>query len=132
MAAPASVPSSARSDASTSDSRSPTVAKSDTCVSAPTNTTPSTGRFRTTSSGSDAHPAGELGLPPFPAHHRHRELHEVRGAPGVTAGQRVADRLRRVAVGLEPAAGPPVQLGAPRPACSSSRCACSTSANRWW
>ena len=61
--------------------------------------------------GQRAHPAGEFGFPPFPAHHRHGELHEVRGPAGVAAGLRVADRLRRVVVGLEPRAGPPVQLG---------------------
>ena len=92
-------------------SRSSIEAKSDTCASAPTNATPSTGRTRTTSSGSDAHPAGELGFAPFPLHRRHRELHEVRGSAGVAAGQGVADRLRRVAVGLEPGTGPAVQVG---------------------
>ena len=61
--------------------------------------------------GKRANPPGEFGLPPFPPHHRHRELHQVPGAVVVLAGQGMTDRLRRVAVGREPAAGPPVQFG---------------------
>ena len=92
-------------------SRSPTVSKSDTCASAPTNATPSTGRTRTTSSGSARTQRASSASRRSRLHRRHGELHEVGGPAGVAAGQGVADRLRRVAVGLEPGAGPPVQLG---------------------
>ena len=92
-------------------SRSPTVSKSETWASAPDEGDAEHRPGPQHVVGQRAHPAGELGLPPFAAHHRHGELHEVGGPARVAAGQRVADRLRRVVVGLEPGAGPPVQLG---------------------
>ena len=61
--------------------------------------------------GQGLHPPGEIGFAPFAPHPRHGEFHQIGGAAGVVAGQRVADRGQRVVIRLEPGAGPSMQLG---------------------
>ncbi len=79
--------------------------------SAPAKPTLSTGLARTTSSGSAFSQPRTVGLLPAPAHGRDGQLDQVRRALEVPGGQRVADRLGRLAVALVPGARPPVQVG---------------------
>ena len=60
--------------------------------------------------GKRLEPATQRGLLPAPAHGRDRQLDQVRRPLEVLGGQRVADRLGRLAVLLVPRARPPVQL----------------------
>ena len=92
----------------------------------------STGRSAKRSSGRASSQRRSVRLLAGPLHRRRGPLDQLRRAGGVVAGQRVDDRLRRVAVGREPVAGPAVQLGAPARGRSSRSRARSTSPKRWW
>ena len=81
--------------------------------------------------GEHLEPATQRGLLPGPAHGRDRQLDQVRRSLEIPGGQRVADGLGRLAVLLVPPLARRCRSGT-WPGCSSSRRACSTSANRWW
>ena len=63
--------------------------------------------------GECTYPAGELGLPAFALHRRHRKLHQIRGEREVVACQGMTYGVGRLTVGLKPSGRAAMQLGRP-------------------